>query len=161
MDRAQRHYCWVLSVVTCTSRKYCACGFYILTGNLEFNKIWSHYSIPVSNICSYFNVSVHIDSSDLSSEWQSLSCSPQSMRSLLLSFEILHENLLSNTEYKLSPCYGGTLRSRSEFQIVVFWDKKETVEYERGSVSEGQGSPWLNMTQASYSQKRKKKIQSW
>jgi len=54
------------------------------------------------------------------------------MRNLLLSFEILHGNLLSNTEYKLSPCYSGTSRSRSEFQIVVFWDKKEAAEYEQG-----------------------------
>lgn len=147
----------VLSVVTMLAGNNCACGFYILSGNLEFNKIWSHYSIPVSNICSHFSVSVHTDSSDLSSEWQNLSCSPQSMGNLLLSFEILHGNLLSNTECKLSPFCSGTLRRRWEFQIVVFWDEKEMVDYEQGSVFEDQGSPGLNMTQGSCSQRKKEK----
>lgn len=144
----------VLSVVTMLAGNNCACGFYILSGNLEFNKIWSHYSIPVSNICSHFSVSVHTDSSDLLSERQNLSCSPQSIRNLFLSFEILHGDLLSNTECKLSPLCSGTLRSRLEFQIGVFWDKGEMVEYEQASVFKGQGSLVLNTTQDSYLQKK-------
>lgn len=72
----------VLSVVTMLAGNNCACGFYILSGNLDFNKIWSHYCIPVSNICSHFSVSVHTDSSDLSSKWQNLSCSPECKKPL-------------------------------------------------------------------------------
>lgn len=155
----------VLSVVTMLAGNNCACGFYILIGNLEFNKIWSHYSIPVSNICSHFSVSVPTDSSNLSSEWQNLSCSPQSIRNLLLSFEILHGDLLSNTECKLSPLCSGTLRSRLEFQIGVFWDKKEMVEYEQASMFKGQGSLMLNTTQESFyktrQQKNPKQKQRW
>lgn len=150
----------VLSVVTMLAGNNCACGFYILSGNLDFNKIWSHYCIPVSNICSHFSVSVHTDSSDLSSKWQNLSCSPQSVRNLLLSFEILHGNLLSNTECNLSPLCSGTLRSRLEFQIVVFWDKKEMVEYEQASVFKGQDSLGLNRTQDGCSQKKPNKNQT-
>lgn len=66
-----------------------------------------------------------MDSSDLSSEWQCLSCSPQNMRKLLLSFKVLHGNLLSNTEFKLPPCYGGTSRRIPKFQILYFDTKRK------------------------------------
>lgn len=83
-----------------TSRKYCACGFHILSGNVEFNNTLSHYLSP-----TYVLVLV------LLCIWIAQICLPNdsaypvhhSLRNLLLRFDILMETYYQILDTRSHP----------------------------------------------------------